>query len=123
MSVLIKGMEMPDNCSACPLHDADFCVGDPWCRLLRDNTPNNRRLPGCPLVPLPSHGDLIDKGQLYDYAVEREQAAMRCALDSVSGSDEWRMWNAILNERTIFKFAVADTPVVVPGEDDNDAPN
>ena len=66
---------------------------------------------------LPPHGDLVDKRVLYDYAVEREQAAMTCLLACEPRSDEWRQWNAIMIERTAFKLAVEDAPVVVPGEE------
>lgn len=63
MSVLIKGMEMPNNCGACPLRLA-------WCR---ERIYMVTRPERCPLVPVPPHGDLIDrkvlmrhKGDCYD---------------------------------------------------------
>lgn len=47
MSVLIKGMEMPKNCSLC-----QFCFGSnnicPWTREYATST---KRHPDCPLVP------------------------------------------------------------------------
>ena len=69
MIILIKGMEMPKNCWECHFGhgDSGVCVVDfkqhgDW------NEPQN-----CPLVPVPPHGDLIDrdalmrhKGDCYD---------------------------------------------------------
>lgn len=65
MSILIKGMEMPKSCYACPFCDyvsarCDAVKGNPY-------TPESRyekRADFCPLVPVPSHGRLIDKDAL-----------------------------------------------------------
>ena len=46
MSVLIKGMEMPKNCLECPLVVCLDVKSD------------------CPLVPVPPHGDLVDKQRM-----------------------------------------------------------
>ena len=46
MSILIKGMEMPKNCSECPLVVCLSVESD------------------CPLVPVPPHGRLIDADAL-----------------------------------------------------------
>ena len=54
MSVYIKGFPLPNNCGACPLRLA-------WCRerIYMVNRPDR-----CPLVPVPPHGDLIDRQAL-----------------------------------------------------------
>ena len=66
MSVLIRGMQMPDNCSRCDILVGTFCQ-----RLNIDVDPfydgaisrNNN----CPLVELPEkHGDLIDRQKLLE---------------------------------------------------------
>ena len=67
MSVLINGMEMPTSCDDC-----EFCKhaisGYDWCSI---PMVNGRSKPlvepvfkpdWCPLVPVPPHGDLIDRG-------------------------------------------------------------
>ena len=62
MSILIRGMEMPKSCFDCPFVDFEYgdCLvdenghGDP-------NEPEN-----CPLVPVPPHGDLIDRKTAYE---------------------------------------------------------
>ena len=54
MSILIKGMAMPKNCHQC-FYFASGC---------KCNKHNNGRPSDCPLIELPPHGDLIDKGVL-----------------------------------------------------------
>lgn len=49
MSVLIRGMEMPKNCTGCPI-----CCGLPY----QQRDVKGRR-PDCPLIELPPHGRLI----------------------------------------------------------------
>ena len=61
MGVYIKGMEMPDGCVVCPFfienrHDRG---DDSLCRASRKEVKC-----GCPLVPVPPHGDLIDRDAL-----------------------------------------------------------
>lgn len=63
MSILIKGMEVPTSCSNCKLRMAVGCCG---------NLPYNTRMPICPLVPVPPHGDLIDRDALPTSRVEWE---------------------------------------------------
>ena len=71
MSILIKGMEMPKNCSDCRL------MADGWCYSVgleqREKISTVKRPTWCPLVPVPPHGRLIDadelmkhKGECYD---------------------------------------------------------
>ena len=61
MSILIKGMEMPQNCLSCPLQG-----GTADCRLTQKtyNWGLNERPSDCPLVPVPPHGRLIDADAL-----------------------------------------------------------
>lgn len=64
MSVLIKGMEMPKNCSCCRMEidETDYCLGYN-CAITRNRTDSARKTRvrnDCPLVPVPAHGRLID---------------------------------------------------------------
>lgn len=74
MSILIKGMDVPDRCFACPL-----CVGedDDWScaishgpyieyRAIATDIAIDTRPDWCPLVPVPSHGRLIDADAMCD---------------------------------------------------------
>lgn len=71
MSILIKGMEMPENCEACWNCDKNFNNGDTlitdWMCLLKMRFVNARNRPDwCPLVPVPPHGWLIDADVLME---------------------------------------------------------
>ena len=64
MSILIKGMEMPTNCDDCLLgsdcpHDQSI---DGY--KMQGGRPRN-----CPLVPVPAHGDLIERDALMQHEV------------------------------------------------------
>ena len=77
MGVYIKGMEMPKACVyrenghliTCPLYDIDG-----YCGALNTEASHkeNGKLSGCPLVPVPPHGDLIDRDALPTSRVEWE---------------------------------------------------
>lgn len=58
MSVLIHGMDMPTSCRACMFSRADIWNID-WCVLTEKDLPCD-----CPIVPVPPHGDLIDRDAL-----------------------------------------------------------
>lgn len=72
MSVLIKGMKMPEHCMSC-----DLCnpyVDEPYCRRFLRSVPKEGRLKDCPLIEVPTpHGQLIDalkelkRMQSYDF--------------------------------------------------------
>lgn len=71
MSVLIKGMEMPNVCDECWALDES---GDyPMCRITGATRGYNfpvrkERMDRCPLIELPDHGDLIDRDEAVDDA-------------------------------------------------------
>ena len=73
MGVYIKGMEMPDRCFACPMcevYDAEVncAISHGSYKEYRDvdeQTAINGRPDWCPLVPVPPHGDLIDRDAMY----------------------------------------------------------
>jgi hypothetical protein len=73
MSILIKGMEMPKSCCACPLFKSNmskqlFCKAfGAFDKSDYDKLPIER-MKNCPLVPVPEHGDLIDRDALLDTA-------------------------------------------------------
>lgn len=80
MSVIVKGMEMPENCYECPCcrHDSRNGHQKEQCNLTLDVFDKNyfERLEGraqnCPLVALPDkHGRLVDADALFD---EMEEA-------------------------------------------------
>lgn len=67
MSVLIEGMDMPTSCYVCPFCDyvsarCDAVKGNPYTQESR----YEKRDDFCPLVPVPPHGDLIDRKALLE---------------------------------------------------------
>ena len=54
MSILIRGMAMPKNCTGCPI-----CCGLPY-----QHRDVKGRRPDCPLIELPPHGRLVDLDEL-----------------------------------------------------------
>jgi len=61
MGVYIKGMEMPTSCRACLYSRTDIRNVD-WCVLTEKDLPCD-----CPLVPVPPHGDLIDRDPFIEF--------------------------------------------------------
>ena len=63
MSVIVKGMKMPDSCYHCKI--AESCG-----RYITNYT--DRRHPDCPLVALPdNHGRLVDADELIKFVEDR----------------------------------------------------
>ena len=92
MSILIKGMEMPKSCLSCPLQG-----GTADCRLTQKtyNWGLTERPSDCPLVPVPPHGDLIDRDALEPYILN-EHYGFRLVYDEVD---------------------VAHAPTIIPAEE------
>ena len=125
MSVLVCGMKMPSNCGECQLMEDGWCYayqGDKQEKIMFDRRPS-----WCPLIEVPPHGDLIDKETLYNKTAEWEAQAMarldelnRIPFDEMEREEYigWRVWSAIYQERSAFKYDVFDAPVVLKGEED-----
>ena len=70
MSILIKGMEMPKSCDECRItvFEDTNCVPELFCGcpIVFKAHPQGvgHRPDYCPLVPIPPHGDLIDRDAL-----------------------------------------------------------
>ena len=122
MSVLIKGMEMPTNCSVCPMLEGDRMDGlchaaskwldddEHWTWYaypegdIDDSKPCN-----CPLVPVPKHGRLIDADALED----------RCSRQA---RNEWNKstgtnWGYAY---ATFESDVEDAPTIIESEEEDD---
>lgn len=68
MSVLIKGMEMPESCYYCPFADGVWqknkrCLINGK-EMPRDGRNVQQNHLTCPLIPVPPHGRLIDADEL-----------------------------------------------------------
>ena len=72
MGVYIKGMEMPKSCWDCPMvsgyeiaDEARTRCSTVRCRLTNTKRPVGEAIASdCPLVPVPPHGDLIERDAL-----------------------------------------------------------
>lgn len=62
--VYIKGMQMPKSCYDCPLQD-DECFGSIKCSYVKTWGSANMRAVDCPLIPVPDHGRLIEKHDVF----------------------------------------------------------
>lgn len=87
MSVLIKGMEMPECCGYCPFEYKNYCLAKPSLRVESAD-----RHPRCPLVPVQPHGRLVDADAIPRFASGGVYTAYH------------------------FIEAIADTPTIVPAE-------
>lgn len=63
--IFIHGMAMPDRCFSCPMNDSDCCGISRGSyieyREVDVDVAINGRPDWCPLIPVPDHGDLIDR--------------------------------------------------------------
>ena len=67
MSVLIEGMEMPQSCIKCKICVEYKCALTGEIRWSDEFDYDSKRFENCPLVPVPPHGDLIDRDALLKY--------------------------------------------------------
>lgn len=102
VSVLVRGMKMPENCKVCRI-DGRECsrwqAFDLW---------KFQRAPDCPLLAVSEHGDLIDQE-------EYREEFMNGVYDLCADDPDNRRANAIID---LFDSA----PVVIPAERDINVP-
>jgi hypothetical protein len=107
--ILIRGMEMPENCHVCVAGYGGCCyVAPPE----EDGVcPNDGRPNWCPLIVLRKrHGRLIDAGALYRRVVNEPIKAIRDA----EFNKEW--FTRIANTAVQFLDMISDAPTIVPAE-------
>lgn len=98
MSVLIKGMEMPENCRECRFGYDDKCFAEqPFHRFFVGDTHK------CPLIELPTHGRLIDADAL-------EQEAQKRLLICNKYDDQFQKPYEVMR-------AIALAPIIIPAEE------
>ena len=104
MGVYIKGMEMPMCCQDCLFNYHAVCViatGTP-----KPHVEFNKRRDNCPLVPVPPHGDLIDRDEIKWVEEEFEE---RCHNDR---------WTVV--EKIAYKAHVDKLPTIIPADKEAD---
>lgn len=108
MSILINGMEMPTSCMLCSfcVPEADEANGE-MCMVTGKLMPpcNHERLDGCPLVPVPPHGRLIDADALKD--VQQADADLFKGSSDYGGKCRYdEAINAVAN--------IVNAPTIIP---------
>ena len=93
MSILIKGMEMPEHCGYCRFRY------DGICHALQKTQYNKE---DCPLVPVPPHGDLRGREWLIDIALHLMNTAKN---DDISNGVKWLLQYII------------DAPTIIPADE------
>lgn len=97
MSILIQGMEMPENCAVCPIRswngEDDIC---PFSKV--EALPIGRQVK-CPLIEIPLHGRLIDADAIKEKIDHQRPGRMY--------EDAWAL--------TI----IDDAPTVLPADKEN----
>ena len=109
--LLVRGMEMPENCWSCKMFCNCFACEGYACHCAalgedigkEDEVPRNKRRDDCPLVPVPAHG-LIAREQILD-AIRLELAQANACNDM----DDYDAWMRIFDY--VRKF-----PTVIPSE-------
>lgn len=98
MSVLINGMEMPKGCAFCKISRRNgkrmicpFIWQREWD--IHDPMSADHRLDGCPLIPVPEHGRLIDADALLQ----------ECQRDEAYGY--------------LSAFEIDNAPTIIPAEE------
>lgn len=117
MGIYIKGMEMPKSCEKCPaFHNTLRCgiTAFPF----YSNERHERRMHDCPLVPVPPHGDLIERDPL--------RASIRESIDEChKWADEMREAEndemVIRAEQSLGTFVecglrVKNAPTIIPAD-------
>jgi hypothetical protein len=89
MSILIKDMEMPKyGCDHCFLRTGNYCGMIEKNEIVVEYAKKSERHPDCPLVPVPSHYDLIDHNALkiavMDCDVETRIDFLKHAMDCIN---------------------------------------
>ena len=110
--ILIRGMEMPESCADCPIcYDMMECSVSPL-RFWNGRTELeqfvfcNERHPSCPLVELPEHGDLIDRGEI---VAHYRKCECNLGSDTHLGLLTVHDW---IEEGIVYDLLIA--PVIVP---------
>lgn len=119
MSILIKGVELPESCRACRLKMNCFdCEGlECFCVPLQqqigdfDDLLADKRRDDCPLVPVPPHGRLIDESAI---DLSKYEKAAHDALHNGKGSILYDS-GVLAGARAITQL-VRRAPTIIPAE-------
>ena len=111
MSVMIRGMKLPDNCLECPL-ETDYGTCGYYSLFVEADHDSEvwKRRDDCPLVEVPPHGRLIDA----DAFIKEECNSCDGACESIPCD----CLNCVADCRCDFTKDIADAPTIIPAEED-----
>lgn len=103
--IYIKGVEMPKGCAFCKISRRNgnkmICPFIWKCEWdIHDSMAADHRLDDCPLIPVPEHGDLID----------------RDALGTPSIIMEDTLWRGRIETEVFLAETINDAPTVIPAD-------
>lgn len=99
----LPGMEMPTRCWDCLLNTYGYCMASDH----SDIIPSDAPIPDwCPLVPVPEHGDLIDRG----YAIATACSGRIRALPTTEDGEDWIRVNEV-------RESIKSAPTIIPAEE------
>jgi len=109
MGIYIKGMKMPSCCMFCPISNASGCgmMNPPVLMTSKEMLAD--RPDWCPLVPIPPHGDLIDR----DALIKGIEADAIWKYNAINEYDSGIRTGA----RAVMR-SVRNAPTVIPAEED-----
>lgn len=112
MGVYIKGLKMPDCCWDCPCNNDELGV----CNILWIEIRfSNDRLPDCPLLPVPDHGDLIDKKPIVDaFAIAKKNLSF--LQRGVEREENIKYCQGVMVGYANSILAIDNAPVIIPAE-------
>lgn len=107
MSIIIKGMDMPENCQECECLNVEHFFCQVSGRAPKDENMVKRRPEWCQLVEVPTqHGDLIDKETVRKNLVEELQRNK----DPFPYQSYYPSWNDAV-------MAMLSAPTIIPADD------
>ena len=107
--VYVPGMKKPYGCTFCPWYQT-FCS---FCKAANKNISvldMNKGPDWCPLVEVPDHGDLVDRGALED-TVLRLNFPEEYPSDDVAES-----WEITRNQYKMIDNVLFQMPTVIPAD-------
>lgn len=132
MNVLIKEMDVPQNCFDCPLGLISYERSHKWkhekrtcaCALSGKMMTSTKRNRFCPLIELPDHGDLVDRDAFIK--AHREYLCTDCVKRKGVKNGRMRILYEIggvpcraCGVEDMFEY-LDDAPVVIPAERSKD---
>ena len=116
MGVYIKGIEIPKDCPMCQLAHWDAAGNFTGCNIVcgkkyamsdKEYADSNTRPDWCPLVFVPPHGDLIDRG----YAIATACSGRIRTLPTTEDGENWIRVEEV-------RESIKNAPTIIPASEE-----